>query len=532
NLIRTWLANSNGDISESELRRSFYYTVQAEKITSNGKTKVVAKGESGVFSILSSDSSNSTPELFYAEYISGKDTASVYGNGLSNVALYFDSGLVDSSKYTYISSSRISFFLPTFESRTYPIHVRSESTESGKKSNTVYLTLAENSTGNTQHPSVSLSASPPSITAGQPTRLTWSSSNVAGGCEGNAPDGKNSGSQVFYPTQTTTYSATCYEYLNHGGRTASASVTVTVSTQSAAPSVTLRATPSSIIAGQSSALLWNASNSNSCVGTNFNTSDSTAGDRSVAPTQTTTYRVTCYEFENRGGRTATENITVNVSPVDQSPTAQTRQTIFTASETTIDSQSFVNFNFSSQPAFANFKFKINCSSGISLQGIDCNQWETLNSTVNHRLIYFTNTGTIQSSAEVRLAVFDSTGAQLDTKVINVYVNPPPTATPPATTQSYIQVSDPNGGESFDRGQTVRIAWNHQSVGSNIHLWLRRGSSNYVMIATNQNVSSGEYFWNIPSAIPTGTSYKIRLFATSNDTGQEIYDDSDASFRIR
>lgn len=81
----------------------------------------------------------------------------------------------------------------------------------------------------TPAPAVALTAIPTSIASGQPVTLTLSSTNAAGGCSGvNVSDGKTSGTNIVYPTQTTTYSVACYELPFSGGRSAFASVTVLV----------------------------------------------------------------------------------------------------------------------------------------------------------------------------------------------------------------------------------------------------------------------------------------------------------------
>ena len=82
----------------------------------------------------------------------------------------------------------------------------------------------------TSAPTVSLSASPPSITTGQSSTLTWSSTNAtsctaSGGWSGIKA---TAGSELVSPTQTTTYSLSC---IGAGG-SGSASVTVTVTSAS------------------------------------------------------------------------------------------------------------------------------------------------------------------------------------------------------------------------------------------------------------------------------------------------------------
>jgi Protein of unknown function (DUF3443) len=101
---------------------------------------------------------------------------------------------------------------------------------------TVHVTLT------TPNPSLSLRASPPSVTHGSSTTLTWSSSNAtsctaSGGWSGNEA---TSGTMTETPTATTTYTLTCSGA--SGTTPAVASATVTVAAPSlacVAESVTL-----------------------------------------------------------------------------------------------------------------------------------------------------------------------------------------------------------------------------------------------------------------------------------------------------
>jgi F5/8 type C domain len=155
-------------------------------------------------------------------------------------------------------------------------------------------------------PSVTLSATPASIAAGQSSTLTWSATNATS-CSAAAAwttSTATSGSQTVKPTSTTTYTMTC----TGAGGTTSASTTVTVTTK---PSVTLSATPASIAAGQSSSLKWTGTNVTSCAA-NWTTSTATSGSQTVKPTSTTTYTMTCTGAG--GSASASTTVTVTVPP--------------------------------------------------------------------------------------------------------------------------------------------------------------------------------------------------------------------------
>lgn len=88
-----------------------------------------------------------------------------------------------------------------------------------------------------------------------------------------------------------------------------------VSAQSNAPAVTLTATPSSIISGQSAKLTWTSVNTNTCAATNefgigyTGTATTNGAGVSVSPIMTSTYQITC---TGTGGSSAFSNATVTV----------------------------------------------------------------------------------------------------------------------------------------------------------------------------------------------------------------------------
>jgi hypothetical protein len=87
--------------------------------------------------------------------------------------------------------------------------------------------------GGTPAPTVSVSASPTSITSGQSSTLFWNSTNATSCTASGAWSGTKavSGNQLLSPTSTSTYTLTC----TGTGGSGSASATVTVTTVSAKP---------------------------------------------------------------------------------------------------------------------------------------------------------------------------------------------------------------------------------------------------------------------------------------------------------
>ena len=158
-------------------------------------------------------------------------------------------------------------------------------------------------------PTVTLSAQPAIIIAGEKATLTWKSNN-ADSATLNGTNVDPSGTMKVSPTKTTAYTIK----VTGAGGTASAQTTVTVT--HGQPKVTISASPGTIIAAQTSTLTVTASNAGSVVITN--NLDSTqfvlpvaGGTQSVTPTKTITYTATASGADNTN---ATATVTVKVNP--------------------------------------------------------------------------------------------------------------------------------------------------------------------------------------------------------------------------
>ena len=159
-------------------------------------------------------------------------------------------------------------------------------------------------------PTVTLSASPTSITSGASSTLTWSSTNATTlSINQGIGTVAASGTRSVSPTSTTTYTITA----TNGTGSVTATATVTVTAAPPLPTVTLNASPTSITSGASSTLTWSSTNAttvsiNQGIGT-----VAASGTRSVSPTSTTTYTITATNAT--GSRTATATVTVTAAPV-------------------------------------------------------------------------------------------------------------------------------------------------------------------------------------------------------------------------
>ena len=140
-------------------------------------------------------------------------------------------------------------------------------------------------------PTVSLSASPASIAAGESTSLAWQSTNATG-CEasgGWSGAKATSGNETVGPVQASSvYTLSC---MGPGG-SANAAASVSVA---AAPTLTLQANPVTVSAGQSATLTWSTTGANSCSASgDWAGSLATSGSRSTgALSATSTFVLAC-----------------------------------------------------------------------------------------------------------------------------------------------------------------------------------------------------------------------------------------------
>ena len=172
-------------------------------------------------------------------------------------------------------------------------------------------------------PTVSMTASPTSITAGASSTLTVTATNATGvtvtGSDGSSYSlAATGGTQAVTPAATTTYTATA----NGSGGKATATATVTVTAAPPAnPTVTVTANPDTIAAGSSSTLMiatTNASGGVTVAGTDGSsyTVQLTNGNgtQAVSPAATTTYTVTATGAAGTTPAAATATVTVTGAP--------------------------------------------------------------------------------------------------------------------------------------------------------------------------------------------------------------------------
>jgi hypothetical protein len=93
----------------------------------------------------------------------------------------------------------------------------------------------------------------------------------------------------------------------------------------------------------------------------------------------------------------------------------------------------------------------------------------------------------------------------------------------------ITVTSPNGGEAWAKGSTHVITWQSNiTYNLRIELW-RGGVYNSVIAASVPN--SGSCPWAIPTTLPAGNDYKVKIMALSNTGTTSCFDFSDNNFSI-
>ncbi len=181
----------------------------------------------------------------------------------------------------------------------------------GLSANTTYYNRvrAYNSAGNSNYsnetglttpncpiasPVLTFSASPVSITSGQSSALTWSSTNATTCTASGAWSGSKaiSGTQSVSPTATSTYILTC---TGSGGSTnKSVTVNVSQSTVVPVPTLNLSANPVSVSSGQFATLTWSSSNVSACVASgDWSGAKTTSSSETVSLFKDSTYTLTC-----------------------------------------------------------------------------------------------------------------------------------------------------------------------------------------------------------------------------------------------
>ena len=138
-------------------------------------------------------------------------------------------------------------------------------------------------------PTLTLTASPLTIVAGATATLSWSSTNTTSCSASSGWSGSKalSGSQVVTPAVSTTYVLSC----TGAGGAISRQVNIAVT---APATLTLTASPLTIVAGTTATLSWSSTNTTSCTASNgWTGAKAVSGSQVVTPAVSTTYALSC-----------------------------------------------------------------------------------------------------------------------------------------------------------------------------------------------------------------------------------------------
>jgi hypothetical protein len=90
----------------------------------------------------------------------------------------------------------------------------------------------------------------------------------------------------------------------------------------------------------------------------------------------------------------------------------------------------------------------------------------------------------------------------------------------------ITVLSPNGGETFELGQSVPLSW-VDNIASNVAINLLKGGTVLRNISSS-TASDGSHTWTVPADLTPASDYKVRVTDLSNTV---LKDNSDANFTI-
>ncbi|MDZ4182934.1 MAG: Ser-Thr-rich GPI-anchored membrane family protein [Candidatus Cloacimonadaceae bacterium] len=128
--------------------------------------------------------------------------------------------------------------------------------------------------------------------------------------------------------------------------------------------------------------------------------------------------------------------------------------------------------------------------------------------------------------KVRVRQLSATGAfDLSDGFFSINTNTPPPPPP-----QNITILSPNGGETWNKGETYPITWQMDDMNGNVAIILVRVQNNHrrrFVIAHNAP-NTGSFAWTIPNFIPDGNNYRIVVRLRDNPAS---FDVSDAPFAI-
>jgi predicted RNA-binding protein with TRAM domain len=93
----------------------------------------------------------------------------------------------------------------------------------------------------------------------------------------------------------------------------------------------------------------------------------------------------------------------------------------------------------------------------------------------------------------------------------------------------LNVTTPNGGESWTTGKSYNIKWSKGLVNPSAYFKIELLKSGKVSLTISKStINDGKHKWKVPSTVKTGSKYKIKITAVGKNT---ITDSSDKNFTI-
>ncbi len=284
-----------------------------------------------------------------------------------------------------------------------------------------------NVTQPTPAPTVELNANPTQVPTNGTATLDWTTTNATSCTASGAWSGskQTNGSQNVGPlSQTSTYTLTC----TGAGGSASDPVTITVTAPPASPTVTISASPTSVVSGGSTQLSWSTSNATSCTASGgWAGAKATGGNETISGlTQNRTYTLTC--SGDGGSITGSASVTVTQPPAP-APTVS-----LVANPTTVSSGSTSRLVWSST----------NASSCVASGG-----WSGNKAAGGGNQII----GPLTANTAYMLVCTGSGGSTTASAAVSV--TPPASAPPPVSAPTITIAASPS---TIGAGETTTLTW--------------------------------------------------------------------------
>jgi lysophospholipase L1-like esterase len=235
------------------------------------------------------------------------NASSDYGSGLGGYGIYRNATLIATSTTPNFSDYSVapnSFY-------TYAVNAFDRAASGPNQSVQSFSVGVTTPVDATPRPTITLTANPLTVTTGQSSQLSWSSTNArscsaTGGWSGNKGTSGTATSAAL--STNTTFQLSC---TGPGGN---ATATISVVVTPPLPTVTLTASPASVVKGSTAQLAWSSTNATSCTATGgWSGSKGTSGTAtSAALSANTTFQLSC---SGAGGNAAASAQVVVTEPL-------------------------------------------------------------------------------------------------------------------------------------------------------------------------------------------------------------------------